>query len=122
MVSVMADRQESAITRTAQQHRRSQKKRYVQKQNKTARIFVRLILIVFMAVMSVQIYTVRNKQQEYVIKQAKLEEQLKKEQERKAELEEYKEYIESQDYVEDVAKSKLGLLYENEIVFRERND
>lgn len=121
MVSIMAERRSSQVKKSVQQSR-SQKKPYVQKQNKIARIFVSLILIVFMAVMTIQIQKVYDKQQEYVAKQAQLEQQLEDEKARKAELLEYKEYIESRDYIEDVAKSKLGLLYGNEIIFREDND
>ena len=36
------------------------------------------------------------------------------------ELEAYETYTKSQQYVEDVAKSKLGLLYDNEVVFKEQ--
>lgn len=122
MVSIMAERQGNATKRIAQQGRHLKKKRYAQNQNKLAKNLVSLILIVFVIVMTVQIQNVYVKQQDYVAKQAQLEQQLKEEQERKAELEEYKEYIQSMDYVEDVAKSKLGLLYENEIIFREVND
>ena len=122
MVSVMADRQRSATKRTAQQHRRSQNRRYVQNQNKIARTFVGLILIIFMAVMSLHIQNVYHKQQEYVAKQTRLEQQLIEEQARKIKLSEYKEYIESQEYKEDIAISKLGLLYKNQIVFREKAD
>ena len=121
MVSVMEERRNSA-TKRAVQRSRSQKKRYVQSQNKIAKLFVSLILIVFMVVMTVQIQKVYDKQQEYVAKQTQLEQQLEDEKARKVELEQYKEYIESQDYVEDIAKSKLGLLYENEIIFRENNN
>ena len=122
MVSVMAEKQDSAIKRTAQRHRRSQKRRYVQNQNKIARIFVSLILIIFMFVMTVQIKNINVKQQEYVAKQMKLEEQLIEEQKRALTLKEYKEYIESREYKEDIAISKLGLLYKNQIVFREKAD
>ena len=39
---------------------------------------------------------------------------------RQKELEAYETYTKSQQYVEDVAKSKLGLLYDNEVVFKEQ--
>ena len=106
----------------AEKQKRQTKKRAQQEQNKIARICISLILIVFMIAMTAQIQGVYDKKQAYIAKQAELEQQLLNEQERKAELEEYKAYIESQEYIEDVAKSKLGLLYENEIIFRESND
>ena len=39
---------------------------------------------------------------------------------RQDELSDYEEYIGSRDYVEDTAKSKLGLVYDNEIIFKEK--
>ena len=49
-----------------------------------------------------------------------LEQQLSDEQDRQKDLEDYETYTKSQQYVEDVAKSKLGLLYDNEVVFKEQ--
>ena len=63
---------------------------------------------------------VNQKDQEYIAKQADLEQQLSAEQDRQKELEAYETYTKSQQYVEDVAKSKLGLLYDNEVVFKEQ--
>ena len=62
----------------------------------------------------------QHKDQEYIAKQADLEQQLSAEQDRQKELEAYETYTKSQQYVEDVAKSKLGLLYDNEVVFKEQ--
>ena len=45
--------------------------------------------------------------------------QYEDETERAAELDELEEYMGSSEYIEDVAKSKLGLTYENEIIFKE---
>ena len=47
---------------------------------------------------------------------------LGQERDRQEELKEYEEYIESQEYIEDQAQSKLGLLYDNQIIFREKED
>ena len=78
------------------------------------------IVFVFAIVMSTQIIKVYQKDQEYIAKQADLEQQLSAEQDRQKELEAYETYTKSQQYVEDVAKSKLGLLYDNEVVFKEQ--
>ena len=40
--------------------------------------------------------------------------------EREGKLSDYEEYIDSQEYVEDTARSKLGLIYDDEIIFREK--
>lgn len=90
--------------------------------NRVGKICIGIILIIFMGVMSVQIYKVYQKDQEKIAQEQELREQLQYELDRQEELKEYQEYIESTEYVEDVAESKLGLLYENQIIFRESDD
>lgn len=79
------------------------------------------IVLVFAVVMSIQILHIYEKDQEYITQQTELEQELSDEQERQSELEEYEAYTKSDEYVEDVAKSRLGLLYDNEIVFKEQD-
>ena len=81
--------------------------------NRAGRMCITCIVFVFAIVMSTQIIKVYQKDQEYIAKQAA-------EQDRQKELEAYETYTKSQQYVEDVAKSKLGLLYDNEVVFKEQ--
>ena len=78
--------------------------------NRAGRMCITCIVFVFAIVMSTQIIKVYQKDQEYIAKQADLEQQLSAEQDRQKELEAYETYTKSQQYVEDVAKSKLGLL------------
>lgn len=87
--------------------------------NRVGKICIGIILIVFVAVMSVQINKVYQKDQEKIAQEQELREQLQHELDRQEELKEYQEYIESTEYVEDIAESKLGLLYEDQIIFRE---
>lgn len=79
-----------------------------------------MIVVAFVTVMSVQIFKTYQKDQEYLEQQRILEQQLADELARQAELEEYEKYTQSQQYIEDIAKSKLGLAYENEIIFKEQ--
>lgn len=90
--------------------------------NKAGKVCITVILIAFMAVMSVQIHKVYQKDLEKIAQEEELQQELQKELDRQEELKEYQMYIESQEYVEDVAKSKLGLLYENQIIFRENKN
>ena len=90
--------------------------------NRVGKICIGIILIVFVAVMTVQINKVYQKDQEKIAEEQELREQLQYELDRQEELKEYQEYIKSSEYVEDIAESKLGLLYENQIIFREGED
>ena len=44
-----------------------------------------------------------------------------KESERADEIESMQQYMQSDQYIEDIAKSKLGLAYDNEIIFKEKD-
>lgn len=87
--------------------------------NRAGKFCISMIVLAFVAVMSVQIIRVYQKDQEYMEIQAELEAQLEDETIRQTELEEYETYTKSQQYIEDIAKSKLGLAYDNEIIFKE---
>ena len=93
------------------------KKRKSNRNNRAGKICISMILVVFAAAMSVQIVKAYQKDQEYARKQ--LEVQLQDETARQEELQNYQSYTQSQEYVEDIAKSKLGLAYDNEIIFKE---
>lgn len=43
---------------------------------------------------------------------------IKEEQERTKEIEDYKAYVQTKKYIEEVAREKLGLVYEDEIIFK----
>ncbi len=90
------------------------------KNNSAGKRCVLIIVFAFVAVMSVQITRTSQKDKEYQERQAALEKQLENEMKRAEELEDYEAYMKSREYVEDTAKSKLGLAYENEIIFKER--
>ena len=49
---------------------------------------------------------------------AELKEKIEDEKARAKEIEELEEYVGTDEYVEDVAKEKLGLVHENEIIFK----
>ena len=50
-----------------------------------------------------------------------LEEAIASEERRAEEIEELEAYTKTKKYVEDVAKEKLGLVYEDEIIFKSKD-
>ena len=96
-------------------------KRARKRNNRAGKLCISLILVMFVIAISVQIVKVNQKRQELIERQAELEAQYEEETERKQELEAYEEYTQSSEYIEDVAKSKLGLAYDNEIIFKEKD-
>lgn len=98
----------------------SRQSRRYKKDNRAGKLAISFVMLTLLVVMSVQIVKIYHKNQEYEAKEQSLNAQLEAETERQQELEEYEKYTQSQDYIEDVAKSKLGLVYKNEIVFKEQ--
>jgi len=90
------------------------------KQNRAGKIWISAIVVTLLVVMSVQILRLHEKNQNYLAKETSLEAQLEEEKERSQEIQEYEEYTKSQAFIEDMAKSKLGLVYDNEIIFKKK--
>lgn len=89
------------------------------KANQTGKMCVTLIVLAMIGVMSVQIVNLYKKDQQFAAQEALLQKQKDGELARQAEIEEYEAYTKTQEYVEDIAKSKLGLVYKDEIIFKE---
>ncbi len=80
-----------------------------------------LVLIIFMlAVLFVQMMRLKDKNAEYDAQIAKLQSEIDAEEERQGKLVEYEIYVNSVQYEEDEAHAKLGMAYEDEIIFKEK--
>ena len=79
------------------------------------------IVFMFLIVMSIQIVKLYKEDQTYIAKEKELNEQLEDATEEQQQLADYEQYTQSQQYIEEIAKSKLGLVYNNEIVFKEQD-
>lgn len=84
---------------------------------------VSIIVIAFLVVMVVQVVQLKQKESTNAAQKAELEKQLTKESERADEIESMQQYMQRDldQYIEDIAKSKLGLAYDNEIIFKEKD-
>ncbi|MBQ1310386.1 MAG: septum formation initiator family protein [Blautia sp.] len=58
----------------------------------------------------------------YVDRTASLDEEIQREYQRKTEIANLKQYMTTDEYAEEVARSRLGLVKENEIVFQEAKE
>lgn len=89
------------------------------RQNRVGRLCISLIVTMFLAVMSVQILKLYQKDQDYSAKELQLAEELEDEEKRQADLNAREGHIQSAEGVEELAKSRLGLVFPNQIVFKE---
>lgn len=79
------------------------------------------IVLVFLVVMSIQIFKLKEKDDLLREREENLEQQLAAEEERATELEELDLYTKTTEYIKDMA-NKLGLVFENEIIFKESDE
>lgn len=98
--------------------KRKQKIQY--KQNRAGMLCVSCIVLFVLAAFSIQIVNLHRKDEAYKAQELELESRLAEEQERQEEIEEYTAYVNTPEYIEQLAKAKLGLVYPNEIVFKEQ--
>lgn len=89
------------------------------RQNKVSVILITIVLVLLIIVVSVGKHNIKEKQAEYSKREAELTEQIEAEKERSEEIEQYGKYTKTKKYAEEVAKEKLGLVNEDEIVFKE---
>ena len=82
---------------------------------------VGLVVLMIMVVVAVDSMELQRKIDEQTAKETELLAQKEAEEIRAAEIEEYRKYTQTKRYVEEVAKDKLGLVYEGEILFKEEN-
>ena len=85
-------------------------------------ISVSIIVLVFLTVMAVQIYQMKQKDEAYAAQEDLLQEQYEEETQRAEELVELEAYMQSDEYIEDTAKNRLGLVYDNEIIIKETQE
>lgn len=89
------------------------------KNKKLGRFCAFTIAFFVVGILGIQMYRLKSKNAEYSARVADLQVRLEQEQRRASDLEDYEVYVNSDAYIEDTAKSKLGMLYDDEIVFRE---
>ena len=86
------------------------------RQNGFSVALVIMVILMLMIVITFGRIELQKKQDEYTLKEQQLLEQIEAEEQRAEEIEEYRKYTQTQKYVEEVAKEKLGLVNENEII------
>lgn len=87
------------------------------KQNLFGMVSVLLLALVFCTVIYIKSVSLKAQRDVYQNKIETLNAQIEEQHERTTKLEEYEKYTKTAKYVEEVAKEKLHLVYEDEIVF-----
>lgn len=91
-------------------------------QSKTAMISITFVVgILFLGMMGKSL-NLQKQLSSYDFQIRDLDRQIEDEEGRTTEIDDLKEYMETDEYAEETAREKLGLVKENEIVFKEGED
>lgn len=90
------------------------------RQNRLGMFLVMTVVLMLLLVVSVKSIELKAKQRTYEIREQALMELIAEEEKRTEEIEEFRKYTKTKKYAEEVAKDKLGLVYEDEIIFQEQ--
>ena len=88
------------------------------RQNRLGMFLVLMVVLMLLGVVSLKSAELRQKQETYAARERVLQEQIDAEKARTEEIEEYRKYTQTKKYVEEVAKDKLGLVNEGEIIYK----
>lgn len=83
-----------------------------------------LVLAMVLLICGVVMFDKQKLNREQVIAQArvkKLEQAIQEAEEEAKRIEDQKAYMKTQEYIEQIAREKLGLVYEDEIVFKSKD-
>ena len=86
--------------------------------HKRSVLAISCIIVLLSAVIVVHGMTLQKQNKAYRAQEAELQAQIDDEKERSEEIDKLKEYVGTDKYIEEVAKEKLGLIKENEILFK----
>lgn len=95
--------------------RMNRRKRLRKHLGSLAIVGVVLMMLLFVSVAGLRLRVANANKQDKI---AELEAQIEAEEKRAEEIEEYGKYVQTKKYAEEVAKEKLGLVYEDEIIFK----
>ena len=84
-------------------------------------VAIALIVMVLLVGLLVQSQRLSRQNRQYEAQKSELQQQISDEELRAGEIGNLNDYVNSTEYIEKVAREKLGLVYEDEILFRAEN-
>ena len=89
------------------------------RQNRLSMILAVLVVAILFVAVYINGSSMRRELEENQEKITRLKQEIEEEELRSRSIEEYRAYTETDRFIEQVAREKLGLLYEGETIFRE---
>ena len=91
------------------------------RQKRISMRYITIILVIMLACLLFLSYRLNQQKQGLIQQRASYEKQLDNETERTQEIEDFANSTKTKEFIEQTAKERLGLLYENEILFKKKN-
>ncbi|MCR5303536.1 MAG: septum formation initiator family protein [Lachnospiraceae bacterium] len=85
-------------------------------------LLITLVVVLLVSAVSVKSKELKVRDEALKAEQAELEARIQEEEARAESLNEYEKYTQTKKYIEDVAKEKLGMVHEGEIIFRNSDE
>ena len=89
------------------------------RQNRLGMFLVTVVVLMLMIAVTMNSRSLKAKKAAYDEQIAILNEQIRAEEERAKELEEFAKYAKTKAYYEEIARQRLGLVYPDEIIFKQ---
>lgn len=90
-------------------------------QNRLGMFLVSLVVLMIMISVAIKGVELRRKVDDRKAEIEQLDAQIEDERKRSEEIERFGKEVQTKGYIEDIAREKLGLVYEDEILFKQNN-
>lgn len=90
-------------------------------QNRFSMMLVGLVVLLITVAVALRSVELTQRLDTYAEREAELLQQIDAEKQEAKEIEEFRKYTQTKRYVEEIAKEKLGLVYEGEILFKQED-
>lgn len=95
------------------------RKKKARKNGRTTELSITVVLCCLVAVLTVKGISLQQKVNANASRLSSLDSQIKEEKQRTDEITALKEYMQTDEYIEKTAREKLGMVKDNEILFKE---
>lgn len=88
--------------------------------NRTGIGIIAFVVLMLFAIVSYRRIGLEEERAKAQIEIARLDEQIQEQKDRAVDIENLSKYVKTKQYIEDIAREKLGLVYKDEIIFKEQ--
>ena len=96
------------------------RRQMARKNRRTIKTLALILFAVILGSLVFQLHSLYGKYSSYRQREATVKEQIAQQKEKQQDLKDYEKYTKTKEYTESTARSKLGLLYDNEKIFKEK--